>query len=280
MDTELSMLLRGRPSFSAWGEPLGGGVRNFFMTMAINILARQHRRPLQILEVGSWLGASVATWSEALTRFHPPGGQITCVDPWALYDVENEVHEAETVDRYRHALQSNYAFRLFSYNAGLLPHKVVPMRGLSTEVLPLLRDTAFDLVYIDGDHAYEACRFDIEQGRRLVAPGGILCGDDLDMTLAEVDRAFVEANRNKQPAKDPATGRSFHPGVTLAVAEAMPEAANYLGFWCARREGAGFVPLQTGGAAGFLPDMFEPAFRARATRLLQDLGFTGGAAQG
>lgn len=279
MDVELSMVLRGQPNYSAWGETLGSPVRNFFMTLAVNLLARDRQRPLQILEIGSWVGASAATWSQAMTRFHPPGGQITCVAPWALYEVENDFHQAGMMERYRHALQSNYAFRLFSYNAGLLPHKVVPMRGLSRDVLPLLRDGAFDLVYIDGDHAYDACRFDIEQGRRLIAPDGILCGDDLDLTLAEVDRAFVEANRSKQPAKDPASGRLFHPGVTLAVAELMPEAANYLGFWCARKAGAGFEPLRVGGASGFLPDLFDPQTRAKVMQVLGQLGFTGGAAK-
>lgn len=277
MDTELAMLLRGRPAFSAWGETLGSPTRNVFMTLAVSILAQHRREPLRILEVGSWVGASAATWSEAMTRFHPPGGQIVCVDPWTVYEIQNDFHMGGFMDRYRHALESNLAFRLFSYNMSLLPHPVVPMRGRSDRILPLLRDGSFDLVYVDGDHAYDSCRFDIEEGRRLVAPGGILCGDDLDMTLAQVDPEFVRANRNKQPAIDPVSGQPFHPGVTLAVAEAIPEAANHLGFWAAVRTADGFAPMQIAGGSGFLPSFFDANVREGVTKILRDNGYTSAA---
>lgn len=279
MDTELSMLLRGRPAYSAWGETLGSPTRNVFMTLAVSVLAQRRQRPLRILEVGAWVGASAATWSEAMTRFHPPGGQITCVDPWSSYEIQNDFHQGGFLDRYRYALESNLAFRLFSYNAALLPHPVVPMRGRSDQILPLLRDASFDLVYIDGDHAYDSCRFDVEEGKRLVAPGGILCGDDLDMTLSQVDRAFAVANRNKQPAIDPATNYPFHPGVTLAVAEGVPEAANYLGFWAATRGDAGFEPMQNAGGSGFLPSFFDQPVRESVISILRENGFLNAAAE-
>lgn len=275
MDTDFAMLLQGRPRYTAWGEQLGNPLRNVFMTAAVNALAGRIDRPLRILEVGSWVGASAATWSEALTRFHPPGGTIACVDPWSGYDVQNDFHRSDFLQRYRHALETDYAFRLFSYNVSLLPHRVVAMRGRSTEVLPQLRDGGFDLVYIDGDHAYDSCRFDIQEGMRLTAEGGILCGDDLDLTLAETDAAFVRQNRDKQPAKDPASGRVFHPGVTLAVAECVPQAVNLSGFWAVQRSDGGFRPFEVAGMDGFLPGFFDDRTREAVMRVLRESGMAG-----
>ncbi|MEQ8346811.1 MAG: class I SAM-dependent methyltransferase [Sneathiellaceae bacterium] len=266
-DPTLSLLLSGQPRFSAFGELPGAPVRNFFMTGAVDLLARGRTQPLRILEIGAWVGASAASWSEALDRFHPPGGSIVCVDPWTPYPIENDFHPEAFLAQYRQALESDLAYRLFRHNVGLLNHPVVAIRSKSTDALPLLQQGAFDLVYIDGDHTYDSCRFDIEQGRRLVAPGGLLCGDDLDLTLAEADRAFVEANRQKQPAVDP-QGRNFHPGVTLAVGEAFAEVGNFLGFWGVKRTATGFAPMVLDGARGFVPSFFNAAAREEVRRAL------------
>ena len=208
-------------------------------------------------------------------HYHPPGGTICCVDPWAPYEVENEFHNQDFMQKYRHALESDLAYRLFRHNVTLLPHAVVSMRGRSTEILPALRDASFDLVYIDGDHAYDSCRFDIVEGIRLVAPGGILCGDDLELTLADADPDFVRANRNKQPAVD-SQGRGFHPGVTLAVGEAFAEVGYYAGFWGVERHDGGFRPMTLEGQRGFLPSFFPPTARQNVSEAMKRGGFPAG----
>lgn len=51
--------------------------------------------------------------------------------------------------------------------------------GSSRETLPTLPDRSFDVVFVDGDHGYEGCAFDLEQALRLVRDGGWIIVDDV-----------------------------------------------------------------------------------------------------
>jgi hypothetical protein len=93
----------------------------------------------------------------------------------------------------------------------------------------------------------------------LLASGGILCGDDLDLEYDQCDAEFARRNRDAQPAVDPKTGHMFHPGVTLAVNEAFPRVGNYFGFWAVTREADGWVPFEFRGETCFIPDHVDPA---------------------
>lgn len=56
--------------------------------------------------------------------------------------------------------------------------EVLWLDGRSQELLPLL-DVEFSVVLIDGDHSMEGARMDLENGWRLVKPGGFLIFHDL-----------------------------------------------------------------------------------------------------
>jgi hypothetical protein len=58
--------------------------------------------------------------------------------------------------------------------------RVHALRGLSTspEIAAQLSSKRFAVVFIDGDHSYEAARFDIENYSPLVRPGGYIIVDD------------------------------------------------------------------------------------------------------
>jgi methyltransferase family protein len=51
-------------------------------------------------------------------------------------------------------------------------------RLTSLEAVERFRDGELDVVYIDGDHSYEAVRADLEAYAPKVRPGGLLAGDD------------------------------------------------------------------------------------------------------
>ena len=51
---------------------------------------------------------------------------------------------------------------------------VVLLKGVSRHVLPSLRDDTFDVVFIDGDHGYEAVSGDIKEAGRILKPGGTI----------------------------------------------------------------------------------------------------------
>lgn len=107
-------------------------------------------RRLNILEVGSFRGESAALWGEF--------GHVTCVDLWPD------------------------GTGIFARNMKLLGVDYTSYRGDSAKLLKQFIEAGhlYDIVYIDGAHDYHGCRSDLELGRQLVKPGGILCGDDFD----------------------------------------------------------------------------------------------------
>ena len=50
---------------------------------------------------------------------------------------------------------------------------------------------AFDIAFIDGDHAYTAVLRDLQAACELIRDGGILCGDDLELQIAEIDIGYA-----------------------------------------------------------------------------------------
>ena len=40
---------------------------------------------VQVLEIGSWCGASTLTWGESIEKYFNSNGSITCVDAWVPY---------------------------------------------------------------------------------------------------------------------------------------------------------------------------------------------------
>lgn len=65
------------------------------------------------------------------------------------------------------------------------------LRTRSADAARLIQDPFF--VFIDGDHNYEAVAEDIRTWRPLLAPGGILAGDDYSHEFPGVQRAVREA---------------------------------------------------------------------------------------
>jgi len=159
--------------------------------------------PLNILEIGSWTGASAVIWAHAIEELCGGKGKVTCVDTWLPYMDEPQ------------------PFTQFSNRIARaeVAHLIETRRGRSDDVLPTFAAESYDLVYIDGDHSYEQAKADIETAKSLVRTGGILCGDDLEVLFHECNQylALKWAELGTEYARDPATGLAFHPGVTVAV---------------------------------------------------------------
>lgn len=145
-------------------------------------LVRERARPgIRILEVGSWMGASAVTLGEIAREWD---GRLVCVDSWRGEDEQNA-----WIARLRNVYRR---FWRRIERAGL-SGAVIPMRGLCADVLPMLASGTFDAIWIDGDHRYEGVRADIAQARRLVKPGGLVCGHDYDVSHADVMEAVNKA---------------------------------------------------------------------------------------
>ncbi len=253
---------------------LSAPVRHVFMMGAVWSLTRGGPRPdMQVLEVGSWYGASALSWGAGLVAHNGGEGVLTCVDPWAPYlgaaAGANEVYRAAD-----EALGSEAAYNIFLHNIRTLPSGIQTqhVRGPSRQVLPILREAAFDIVYIDGDHTYDAAKSDIELAMPLVREGGLLCGDDLNLQLRDVDAAHAQAFRHADFTCDPRTGRNYHPGVTLAVAEVLGEVSMWGGFWGMQKHADGWRTFSLSEMPVRFPDHLPADAITRARAHLADIG--------
>jgi predicted O-methyltransferase YrrM len=118
-----------------------------------------------IVEVGSYKGRSTRALAD-----HCPG-VVHAVDPWANYVNDNGTESKQ--------INPEAAWPQFQENMKdhLASGKLQVHRGTLATALGL-RDLKADMVFIDGDHRYEAVMEDVRIARELLRKGGLLCGHD------------------------------------------------------------------------------------------------------
>lgn len=68
-------------------------------------------------------------------------------------------------------------------------------RGTSREILPTLTPNTYDYIYVDGSHATDDVRFDIQNSWRLLKVSGVLVCDDYDWaynTIYECPKTAID----------------------------------------------------------------------------------------
>lgn len=160
-----------------------------------------------MLEVGAYEGVSAVHWSHAIGGAGRTG-TITCVDPWEAYLGSVGSEHAERMDR---ELASGVVYQRFLDNCKH-EHPNVKLRSFIGSMATFRgKRGAFDIAYIDGCHRFGACLTDIRAAFKLLKPGGLLCGDDLERQI-EVDNEHANAHAEEEYVD------GYHPGVSLAVA--------------------------------------------------------------
>ena len=248
-------------------------IRHVWQTAAV-CLVKDTPRQLRILEIGSWAGHSTLTWAEAIGKFERTGS-ILCVDPWGRYLAAGDVKGGGAYQAMDAATDLDLIYTLFLHNIGFADPaaRVDHIRGRFDDVALYLGEGQFDIVYIDGSHYYADVLADLVEGKRLVAEGGLLCGDDLEQQISEVDEAFLRANIDRDAVVDPRNRKPYPPGGTLAVSEVLGPVSSYTGFWAMRRQGDGFVSVDLAGASPFLPGHFSDEYRKTVLEWAKTSGF-------
>jgi predicted O-methyltransferase YrrM len=259
-------LLSGKPYFGLALRAMQGVPERhmYFLPVVSSVVSGLARHPggtVEILEIGSWAGGSAITWALAL-RQTGAAGKVTCVDPWEPYFNTDE----DTDKHYRHmnaAARAGLISGLFEHNirsAGVA-EIVRVRRGASRSLLPGLRAGSFDVVYIDGSHLFEDVRFDIQEAKRLLRNGGIVCGDDLELETTSLpeDELRNAIAQNRDFVYSETVRSHYHPGVTRAVAEGFPAVGVWNGFWAVRRSGTEWTPPVLDLTALRLPDHLQAA---------------------
>lgn len=158
-------------------------------------------QPQEILEIGSWMGASAISWKQASSA-HKKESIVYCIDTW-LGSPEHYLSTCGNAwDREKLSINDKgpQFFEDFLANihgAGYENH-ILPMRADSYSALSYLNkiDASFDVIYIDGAHDEISVFRDITMAHQLIRNGGAICGDDFKwssvrtgLLLAKLDKS-------------------------------------------------------------------------------------------
>lgn len=132
--------------------------------------------PRLIVEVGSWKGCSAANMAKLA-----PLAEIYCVDTWQGgidHVLSNKPHDAIPTDEFgAPRLYHQFLRNVASTEEADRIHPIIGTSINGAKVLAHFSMNA-DLIYIDGSHEYEDCYNDLRAYWPLVAPGGVMFGDD------------------------------------------------------------------------------------------------------
>ncbi len=132
------------------------------------------------VELGSYLGAS--TTFIACAAFFK-NGHVDAIDTW-MNDAMGDEERRDTFD--------DFTANTYSYR-----HYITPIRKSTFEAVDDVANC--DLLFIDGDHAYDSCKRDLELYLPKLKDGGVLAMHDF--AQESVRQAFSEVV-DKQRIKD------------------------------------------------------------------------------
>ncbi|NBT49495.1 MAG: class I SAM-dependent methyltransferase [Actinobacteria bacterium] len=132
------------------------------------------------VEIGAYSGEG----TEVIAKYFK---EVLAVDPWINgYDL-NDVAS--------HQCPMKFVFDAFQNRTKGLGN-VSFRRGKSLDALPDIGDESLDLIYVDGDHRYEAVVADIQGWKPKLRNGGILAGHD--WSFPAVQKALSETLADKE----------------------------------------------------------------------------------
>lgn len=148
----------------------------------------------QVIEVGSWMGASTCFIAGGLKG---AGAKIFAVDNFQGLSTCGE--DAAWYNRHFQQLGSNSTLDIFKKNfadLGFSPRAepVVSDSLAAAQTLAPKRGT-IDFIFIDGDHSYEACKADIAAWAPFVKPGGVIAFHDFGSRATGVTQAIFEETK-------------------------------------------------------------------------------------
>jgi predicted O-methyltransferase YrrM len=149
----------------------------------------------QVVEVGSWMGASTCFIAGGLKGSSAKifavdnfQGLSTCGEDAAWYNRHfRELGANSTLDIFR----KNFADLGFSSRA----EPIVSDSLAAAQTLESKRGT-IDFIFIDGDHSYDACKADIQAWAPFVKRGGVIAFHDFGSRADGVTRAIFEATKS------------------------------------------------------------------------------------
>lgn len=213
--------------------------RRLPMELALRKYLRQANfDTFRLLEIGSWVGASVLHWAKILEEEIPGRWEIHCVDGWQSFASQKDLKLGKDLYRMNKGLLNSKALKLFFHNLKVqgLESKVFVHRGPSRKILPLFKAELFDFLYVDGSHYFHDVQFDLQAAAPLLKNGGLFSGDDLEIQMKDCPDHLSQDVDDRDYILLPLSKRRFHPGVTKAVGEYFGRPIScYGGFWVVQK---------------------------------------------
>lgn len=145
----------------------------------------------KVVEIGSWMGASTCFLAAGLKG---DAAKIYAVDNFQGISTRGE--DSTWYNRHFRKLGTSSTLEIFKANFAAL--------GLSSRAEPVVSDSlaaakslfalrgSIDLIFIDGDHSYDACRADIDAWLPYLRKGGVAAFHDFGSRADGVTRAIFE----------------------------------------------------------------------------------------
>jgi hypothetical protein len=120
---------------------------------------------------------------------NPAVSLLYCVDPWSR-------PEEEPLDAAHTSTETMYLEAIKFLKP--VKDRVEIYRTTAQRAIELFTPGSIDFVYLDGDHRYEAVRWELINYRNLLASGGVLAGHDYCGLCSGVMKAVDEFRREYQ----------------------------------------------------------------------------------
>lgn len=168
--------------------------------------------PILAVEVGAWKGGTSVVFAEAMRRANPEAC-LVCVDTW-LGSIEHFVNPPSAQWDLRPMMEHGFP-RLFEYwmttilDSGV-DDVVVPLANTSTTAAKWFACTDLrpGFVFIDAGHDEDDVTTDINAWWPLLAPGGVMAGDDWSPMWPGVEAA-VKAFCIREELKEQVSGPNW-----------------------------------------------------------------------
>ena len=130
-------------------------------------IAAKLSRNASVVEIGSWKGKSTWCIAKGLKK-----GTINCIDPF------NAAGDQGSKELYKTLKGENDLLTQFKENLKNVSSsvKINILKGYSSEFTGSVKN--IDLLFIDGDHSIEGCKFDYENFHEEIKPNGFLAFHD------------------------------------------------------------------------------------------------------
>lgn len=158
--------------------------------LALFRMAMQLPPSSRLLEIGSYRGGSTVALGHAARLLQHT---IYCVDRWAAYHEQSDFVSMDSSQ-----LDDMAILCEFIRNTSFMADRLCMLRGNAMDFDPILGDSLFSLVFVDGAHDYASVVDDIIFSLRVLKPGGILCGHDYHSMGVDVKRAVHDLLMNSE----------------------------------------------------------------------------------